>query len=63
MMAATFDATIHGVGGHAAMPYNTVDPIVVTSEVMGALQTIASRNAHPLKRGGLSHPIPRRRCL
>jgi len=51
MMAgtATFDATIHGVGGHAAMPYNTVDPIVVASEVVGALQTIASRNAHPLE--------------
>jgi hippurate hydrolase len=50
MMAgtATFDAVIHGKGGHAAMPNETVDPIVVASEVVGALQSIAARNVHPV---------------
>jgi len=50
MMAGTavFDATIHGIGGHAAMPHETVDPILVASEVVGALQSITSRNTHPV---------------
>src|SRR3546814_3892421 len=50
MMAGTseFDITVHGRGGHAAMAYQTVDPILVASEVVGALQSIASRNTHPL---------------
>src|SRR3546814_10733370 len=30
------------------MAYQTVDPILVASEVVGALQSIASRNTHPL---------------
>ncbi|MEQ8398127.1 M20 aminoacylase family protein [Thalassobaculum sp.] len=50
MMAGTssFDITIHGRGGHAAMPYQTIDPILIASEVVGALQSIASRSSHPL---------------
>lgn len=50
MMAGTavFDAVIHGKGGHAAMPHQTLDPIVIASEVVGALQSIASRNTHPV---------------
>jgi len=50
MMAGTseFDIVVHGRGGHAAMPYQTVDPIVVASELVGALQSIASRSTHPL---------------
>src|SRR3546814_578747 len=50
MMAGTseFDITVHGRGGHAAMAYQTVDPILVASEVVGALQSIASRHTHPL---------------
>src|SRR3546814_17053341 len=30
------------------MAYQTVDPILVATEVVGALQSIASRNTHPL---------------
>src|SRR3546814_20734702 len=30
------------------MAYQTVDPILVASEVVGALQSIASRTTHPL---------------
>ena len=49
MMAATdtFDITITGKGGHAAMPHDGVDTIMVASEAVGALQTIASRNTNP----------------
>lgn len=36
--------TIIGKGGHGAHPETTVDAIVVGAEVVGALQTIASRN-------------------
>ena len=50
VMAATDEIviTVHGKGGHAAMPQLTVDPVVVTAHVISALQTIASRNANPL---------------
>ena len=48
MMAAadTFEITVSGKGAHAAMPYLGVDPIVVATEIVGALQTIVSRNIH-----------------
>lgn len=51
IMAATdeFRITITGRGGHAAKPHETIDPIVVGSQLVQALQTIASRNADPLK--------------
>lgn len=51
MMAAveTFDCTIQGKGGHGAMPQQTVDSIVVASQVVNALQTIVSRNVDPLQ--------------
>ncbi len=38
-----FRIVIHGRQGHGAMPANTVDPIVVGAQVIGALQTIVSR--------------------
>ena len=40
---------IKGKGGHAAMPEQTVDAIVVGSHIVTALQTIASRNVSPLE--------------
>jgi amidohydrolase len=50
MMASgdTFEITITGKGAHAAMPHQGIDPIVVGAEIVGALQTIASRQASPL---------------
>ena len=50
VMAATDEIVImvRGKGGHAAMPHLTVDPVVVTAQVISALQTIASRNVSPL---------------
>ena len=43
-----FEITIRGKGGHAAMPHFGIDPIVVASHIVVALQTIASRNVSPL---------------
>lgn len=53
MMAAVelFDCIIKGKGGHGAMPHQTVDSIIVGSQVVNALQTIVSRNVDPLKAG------------
>jgi amidohydrolase len=39
--------TITGKPGHGAKPHTTIDPIVVASQVVLALQTIASRNTNP----------------
>ncbi len=51
MMAAAdqFDILITGKGGHAAKPHDCVDPVVVASHMILALQTIASRTVDPLK--------------
>jgi hippurate hydrolase len=46
--ADRFDIDIEGRGGHAAKPNECIDPIVVGSQIVMALQTIASRNADPL---------------
>jgi amidohydrolase len=47
MMAAfdVFTVTIKGKGTHGAMPHLGIDPIVVASQIVTALQTIVSRNA------------------
>jgi hippurate hydrolase len=41
--------TVKGKGGHAAMPHFSHDPIVATSSLVVALQTIVARNVDPLK--------------
>ncbi|MFI0845090.1 M20 aminoacylase family protein [Mesorhizobium sp. IMUNJ 23232] len=50
IMAATaeFTITVKGRGGHAAQPHRTIDPIVVGSHLVVALQTIASRSTDPV---------------
>jgi hippurate hydrolase len=56
IMAATdeFQITIEGEGGHAAMPHNTVDPVIVAAQLILALQTIVSRNVDPMREALLS---------
>lgn len=44
----TFDITIEGTGSHAAFPHLGVDPIVVASHVVTAVQSIVSRTTDPL---------------
>ncbi len=50
MMAAVelFDCIIEGKGGHGAMPHQTVDSIVVGSQIVTALQSIVARNVDPI---------------
>ena len=43
--------TVHGTGGHGAMPQSAVDPIVVGASIVMVLQTIVSRNVPPLHTG------------
>ncbi|HEY0124689.1 MAG TPA: M20 aminoacylase family protein [Rhizobium sp.] len=51
IMAATdeFTVTIKGLGGHAALPHKTIDPIAIGAQIVTNLQLIASRSADPLK--------------
>ncbi|KAH0674419.1 hypothetical protein KY284_025506 [Solanum tuberosum] len=45
----SFKATIRGKGGHAAIPQDTVDPILAASTSVISLQSIVSREADPLE--------------
>ncbi|NER19978.1 MAG: amidohydrolase [Symploca sp. SIO1B1] len=51
LMAAVelFRCTILGKGGHGAMPHQTVDSVVVSAQIINALQTIIARNVNPLE--------------
>ncbi|MEL7118388.1 MAG: M20 aminoacylase family protein [Bacteroidota bacterium] len=42
-----FELTIMGKGGHAAIPHKTVDPIVIGSHIISALQLLVSRYIDP----------------
>ncbi|WP_300513062.1 M20 aminoacylase family protein [Aliiroseovarius sp.] len=44
----TLTATIRGQGGHGAYPQETRDPVIAAAGMAMALQTIVSRNVHPL---------------
>lgn len=41
------DIQVRGVGGHGAYPHTTKDPIVLASRIVGALQTLVSRELDP----------------
>ncbi|WP_430417772.1 amidohydrolase [Parasphingorhabdus sp.] len=41
------DITVKGVGGHGAYPHTTKDPVVLASRIVGALQTLVSREIDP----------------
>ena len=43
-----FEIAVNGQGTHAAMPHVGIDPIVAGSQIVSALQTIASRETDPL---------------
>jgi hippurate hydrolase len=51
IMAAAdqFIIDIEGRGAHAAKPHEGIDPVLIGSHLVTALQSIASRNADPLK--------------
>jgi hippurate hydrolase len=41
------DILVHGIGGHGAYPQTTKDPIVLGARIVGALQTLVSRENDP----------------
>ncbi len=45
--AGRFEITVHGQGGHGAMPHETVDATVIASHIVVALQSIVARNVDP----------------
>ena len=49
-----FKITIHGKGGHAALPHNGLDPVPVACQMVQAFQTIISRNKKPIDAGVIS---------
>ena len=49
-----FKITIHGKGGHAAMPHNALDPVPVACQLVQSFQTIISRNLKPIDAGVIS---------
>ena len=46
--------TVRGKGGHAAMPDNLVDPVLIASHIIVALQQVISRNRPPASPSVLS---------
>lgn len=62
----TVDVVVKGVGGHGAAPHTTRDPVVLGARIVGALQTLVSRELDPIApgvvtvgsfRGGATHNI------
>jgi len=49
-----FKITIHGKGGHAALPHTGIDPVPVACEMVQAFQTILTRNKKPTDTGLIS---------
>ncbi len=39
--------TVTGKGGHAALPHECIDPVVIASEIILSIQTIVSRTINP----------------
>jgi hippurate hydrolase len=60
------DIAVHGVGTHGAYPHLGVDPVLVASHIVVALQSLRSRETNPLEgavvtvgaiHGGIKHNI------
>ncbi len=49
--ADSVDIIIHGVGAHGAAPHRGVDPVVLGSQIVMALQTVISRDLAPREPG------------
>jgi hippurate hydrolase len=45
--AAALEITINGRGSHAAFPHLGIDPILIATQIVGALQTIVTRTIDP----------------
>lgn len=60
------DIAVHGRGGHGSAPHTAIDPIVIASRIVIALQTVVSREIDPVEpavvtvgsiHGGTKHNI------
>ncbi len=60
------DIRVFGVGGHGAMPHKTIDPVVLSAQMILDFQTIVSREINPVYpavvtvgsiHGGIKHNI------
>jgi len=40
--------SVHGRGGHAAMPHKNIDPVLISAHIITGIQQIVSRRANPL---------------
>ena len=49
-----FEITVRGKGAHAALPHNGVDPVLVATHLVQALQSIITRNKKPIDAAVLS---------
>ena len=45
------DLTVYGIGGHGAYPHRTKDPVVLSAQIINALQTLVSRELKPIEAG------------
>ena len=56
VMAAVgfFEIVVTGKGSHGASPHQGIDPIMVSAQIVGALQTIVSRSIEPIEGGVVS---------
>jgi amidohydrolase len=56
VMAAVgfFEIVVTGKGSHGASPHQGIDAIVVSAQIVGALQTIVSRSIEPIEGGVVS---------
>jgi amidohydrolase len=49
-----FEVTLTGVGGHAAMPHKSKDPVICAAQIVTVLQSLISRTVDPLESGVIS---------
>ena len=56
MMAGTDEIfiTVTGKGGHAAKPHECIDPLLVSAQIIVALQSVVARNLDPISQGVVS---------
>jgi amidohydrolase len=47
--ADEFRIKVQGKGGHGAVPHTAIDPIVIATQIVSALQTVVSRRVNPME--------------
>ena len=55
--ADAYKITVQGKGGHGASPHQTVDPVIIGSNIVVALQTLVSREVDPIDNAVVSNCV------